>query len=286
MSSISNLDSKRTAARRRNSAAARRYCARRAQQGLTLVELMVGLLLALFCIATAIAVLASSRGISGSVNELSALQQQASFAMRVMSMQFRQAGALSLVRAPGVQLYGFPDSFTGVDASGVEVGGTDGTPSNPGDTVIVATQPATLLPTHNRNCLGQQINTSDPILSTFTLDAGSLRCKTQSRSATGTLGAAVTQPVISNVADFQVAYRVTLGTGGTATTQLKSATAMTAAEWPSVRAVEICLDMQATESSPDAGATYVDCNGNDKALGKHIHLVYRNVFEIRVKGTV
>ena len=49
----------------------------RKQQGLTLVELMVGIAIGLLVIAVAMGSLMVSRGISGTVSDASAIQQQA-----------------------------------------------------------------------------------------------------------------------------------------------------------------------------------------------------------------
>jgi type IV pilus assembly protein PilW len=87
--------------------------------------------------------------------------------------------------------------------------------------------------------------------------------------------------LIQNVAGFQVNYRVLNG----ADSQVLNAKQVEAAQlWASVKAVEICLDMQGTEKMPDAGSSYPDCQGVPRLRNGFVHLVYRNVFDLRVAG--
>ena len=68
----------------------------RLQQGLSMIELLVGLTIGLMTIAVAIGTLMISRQVSGSVSEASQLQQQAAQAFRSIAQQARQAGSLRL----------------------------------------------------------------------------------------------------------------------------------------------------------------------------------------------
>ena len=58
-----------------------------AQRGVTLIELMVGITIGLLTVAVAMGALMVSRGISGTVNDASNIQQQAAYAMRVIGLQ-------------------------------------------------------------------------------------------------------------------------------------------------------------------------------------------------------
>ena len=73
----------------------------RTQQGLTLVELMVGIAIGLLVVAVAMGALMVSRGISGTVSDASGIQQQAAYAMRLIGQQLRQAGSMRLNLNPG-----------------------------------------------------------------------------------------------------------------------------------------------------------------------------------------
>ena len=72
------------------------------QKGVTLIELMVGITLGLLVIATATGALMASRGISSTVSEATTLQQQASYAFRVIGQQIRQAGSMQLDLNPNI----------------------------------------------------------------------------------------------------------------------------------------------------------------------------------------
>ena len=66
------------------------------QHGVTLIELLVGIVIGLLTVAVAMGALMVSRGVTGSVSDSSMLQQQASYAFRVIGQQLRQAGSLRL----------------------------------------------------------------------------------------------------------------------------------------------------------------------------------------------
>ena len=68
----------------------------RTQRGVTLIELMVGLVVGLLVVAAAMGTMMVSRGISGTVSDASNIQQQAAYAMRTIGLQLRQAGSLRL----------------------------------------------------------------------------------------------------------------------------------------------------------------------------------------------
>lgn len=75
-----------------------------AQKGATLIELMVGIAIGLLVVAVAMGALMVSRGVSGTVSDASAIQQQAAYAMRVIGQQTRQAGSLRLNLNPGTMV--------------------------------------------------------------------------------------------------------------------------------------------------------------------------------------
>ena len=66
------------------------------ENGLTLVELLVGISIGLLVIGVATGALLASRGISGTVSDATNIQQQAAYAMRVIGQQVRQSGSLHL----------------------------------------------------------------------------------------------------------------------------------------------------------------------------------------------
>src|SRR5690606_38077148 len=66
------------------------------QRGVTLIELLVGITIGLLTIAVAMGALMVSRGVSGTVSDSALIQQQASYAFRVIGQQLRQAGSVKL----------------------------------------------------------------------------------------------------------------------------------------------------------------------------------------------
>ena len=66
------------------------------QQGVTLLEMLVGLIIGLLVVAVAMGALMVSRSVTGTVSDASGIQQQGSHILRVVGSQLRQAGSLYL----------------------------------------------------------------------------------------------------------------------------------------------------------------------------------------------
>ena len=69
---------------------------RNKQSGVTLIELMVGIAIGLLTIAVAMGAIMVSRGVSGTISDATQIQQQASYAFRVIGQQLRQAASIKL----------------------------------------------------------------------------------------------------------------------------------------------------------------------------------------------
>lgn len=239
-----------------------------------MIELLVGIMLGLLVIGAAIGTLAISRQTSGTVSDVSQLQQQASYALRAIGLQLRQAGSLELVpKAAG-------GPFTFLEFSDPAVEGTDGA-AGASDTLLVGNQPSSLA-TLQRDCLGATIaagTLNNP--STFAVNTN------RELTCLGLPGNPV-QPVIGNVADFQVSYRVNTGTTPAPVFQLFTPTQMigTPARWQRVVAIEVCLDLQGIEPVPDLGATYQNCQAASAARNGRVHFVSRNVFHVRKQNVL
>jgi type IV pilus assembly protein PilW len=287
-----------------------------AQRGVTLIELLVGITIGLLTIAVAMGALMVSRGVSGTVSDASEIQQQASYAFRVIGQQLRQAGSLKLkLSAAKVEgdmtppLVGDPvafetdfsdgvstftlatDTLSGLDAPGAsEYKLTTGyrnfaDPLYRLETPAAATAPFESL---QRNCLGGQGSTA-LVQSRFVLNAATneLRCD----------GNGQVQPIVRNIANFQVRYLVQSAAGtGSPNLRYVSAGAVGApgsAGWAQVFAVEVCLVLYGNESIDlPAGSSYTDCDGatpvNMTALAaprnRRMHMVFRNVYQLRSQG--
>jgi type IV pilus assembly protein PilW len=290
------------------------------QRGVTLVELMVGIAIGLLVVAVAMGALMVSRGVSGTVSDASGIQQQAAYAMRLFGQQLRQAGSMRLNLNPGTVAtevpYLAPVAF---ETTADDPNGYGYNASVAAQTIIGATAPETLTVGFRRytepvfvgateqslarNCLGgpadnplppQPIPTAQRIESVFEFDAASntLRCNGN--------GIGV-QPVLRNVANFQVRYQLqdTTSTPGSATVRMVDAAAV--GNWAQVQGVQVCLVLYGNEAidlprlpNPplnDPSTSYTDCGGNPVDLrslignrAQRMHMAFRNVFEIRSHG--
>lgn len=259
---------------------------RRMQAGLTLVELLVGVVIGLMTIAVALGALLVSRGVSGSVSDASFLQQQAAHALRVIGLQARQAGSLRLNLEPE----GLGDALSPVAFELVFDRSQDAIASDSNDSVALGYQnyteqvvgsatPQSLL----RDCLGREVS-GDMVRSAFRLrqgtgqDSGELVCEV----ADGDV-----QVVIGNVRDFQVRYllqqRDTAGN-----TLVRRVDAGGVSDWAQVTGLEVCLELQGEERVDTAGASYRSCGWQPGAaptpMGDRMRLVFRNSFQLRSQG--
>ena len=266
------------------------------QSGVTLIELLVGLVIGLLVVVVALGTLVVSRQVSSTVTETSQLQQQAAYAFRIIGQQVRQASSIKLNLAYGLPAgtaFDAADTVafeTGFDRKTKSIGGVD-TPAtgqyklslgyqNYEEKVFNETVPKSLL----RNCLGEQTPAS-ALTSGFVLSkaagapSGDLSCA----------GSGGAQPLISKVSDFQVRYLVQ--DAGTTSPTITYASATTAsANWPSVFGIEVCLELVGDEVVPTAGATYRDCSWNtgdaEKARGDRLRMVFRNTYQIRSQNGI
>lgn len=289
------------------------------QRGVTLLELLVGLTIGLLTIAVAMGALMVSRGVTGSVSDVSDLQQQASYAFRVIGSQLRQSGSIKLKMSAtkldndtSPPLVGEPVAF--------ETDYTDGTntfalatdtlsgrdsPSaseyklttgyrNYAESVYLRTDPSAPPAPESvlRNCLGGS-GTPTLIQSQFVLNAASNELRCNGLTATGN----DIQPIVRNVANFQVRYLMQ-SAAGTGNPNLRYVNAATVGDpgtpgWAQVFAVEVCLVLYGAEKiNLPAGSTYTDCDGATavdlttlaEPRNRRVHMVFRNVYQLRSQG--
>lgn len=275
------------------------------QQGVTLVELLVGIAIGLLVVAVATGALMVSRGVSGTVSDASGIQQQAAYAMRVIGMQMRQAGSLYLNPNPtGIAAAASEPTYMQAVAFETQATGA-GLPFNPAtDTISAASDTLTAGfrrykdQVHGsvdeqsliRNCLGGPDNASPDMIvqSAFQFVAASneLRCNGNGAGA---------QPIVQNVAEFQLRYLVQDNTvPGKATIKYTNTAPTTTLEWSQVQAVEVCMVLFGNESiDMPAGSNYKTCADANQdmtaltgARAKRMHMRFRNVFQIRSQGLV
>ena len=108
------------------------------------------------------------------------------------------------------------------------------------------------------------------------------------------------QPIVQNVADFQVRYLLQ-DNSNPADTRIQYVDASAVgSNWSRVQAVEVCLVLYGSEPiDMPAGSTYTGC-GNDAtpannlvdmttltgARARRMHIAFRNVFQLRSQGLV
>lgn len=260
------------------------------QKGLTLIELMVGIALGLLVVAVATAALMGIRSVTGTVRDVTGIQQQAAYVMRTFGTQLRQAGSLYLDLGLDSDGDGDISSDTAFhlrssndraifedDAGNVSVSFT-------------GYEEPTFFPYNgpiSRNCLGAPGNiasTTATIESIFTLVDNSLRC-----SGNG----AASQAIADNVAEFQVRYLLQ-GTTSANPTMLYTDAAGVNDNWGQVQGVEVCLVLFGAERIDlPTDASYTGCNGSAVNLTtlaeprtNRMHYVFRNVFQLRSQGLI
>ena len=276
----------------------------RAQHGVSLIELMVGITIGLVTVTVAMGTLMVSRGIWGTVSDASQLQQKAAYAFRVISLQLRQAGSLRLNMAPQqtpggtvpidiadpvafeTKVDGFDpaiDTISGKDAPGTgEFKLTMGYRNYKEPLYAFAADESL-----QRNCLGET-NSDSLIQSKFVLDStlNILRCA----------GSGAAQPFAENVANFQVRYLLQDVTTMPGNPQIRYVNAAAVGtDWRRVQGVEVCLVLYGVESiDMPAGSSYTDCDGTTAvnmttltgARSKRMHMVFRNVYQLRSQGLI
>ena len=278
----------------------------RRQRGVTLIELLVGIVIGLLTVAVAMGALMVSRGISGTVSDASEIQQQGAYAMRVIGQQMRQAGSLRLDLFPAAaQAAAASDAFDHLLPVALEARANSASdtwdPSvntigtkNDGPIVGFAKyneqiSTSTKTPPEEPqafNCLGSAGADGDvATYSNFYLKDGQLRC--------GDGPGGNDQPIVRNVAAFQVRYLMQDITTTPGIPQVNSvASAPTdPASWPKVQAVEICLELFGNETVDlPEGSTYMGCAGPvtystlTGVRARRIHLAFRSIFQLRGQG--
>lgn len=237
-----------------------------------LLELLVGMAIGVMAMGTAIASLFIARNATVAVSDMAQLQQQGAYAMRIIGAQLRQAGSLDLqvasTGAGSLSVFEFVDGFAGLAGGTSFIQGTEGAGTRL-DTLTVGNLPAPLLPSLRFDCLGQSMTARND--ATFAVDKANLRCKASS---------AQNQPLVDGVADFRVSYRVRDGDNVRA---MHASDVQKAGLWPAVTAVEVCLDLQGDEQAPQNDGSYTDCRGKTVARNGRLHLVLRNLFNLRTQ---
>jgi type IV pilus assembly protein PilW len=282
----------------------------RLQRGVTLIELMVGIAIGLLVVAVAVSVLMISRGVSGTVSDSSTIQEQAAYALRMIGSQLRPAGSMSLNLNSGNAAAGnltlapvaFEATATSTDPSVLsydtnqaaqQLSGTATTLAAGYSRNLVNAFSSATPTSFARNCQnGPADDVADlRIESIFSLDTtdNELQC-----SSTNSGGVVTVQPIINNVANFQVRYLLQASSAIGAPTIRYADAAAVGGNWGRVQGVEVCLVLYGDEAiSMPAGTAYTDCDGSTMVdmttlsgiRQNRMHMVFRNVFQLRSQGS-
>lgn len=243
---------------------------RQRQRGLTLIELMIGLLIGMLVSLAAVTSLGFTRMASSTVGDSARLHEDASTAFRVIGHHLRQAGAQRLLDAGAVRVK-FNDAFVGFgDATAPRsIEGVNSTQSGP-DTLSVSHDIEPLIPA--TDCLGnaptakQEEDGFTTLNSVFSVVNGNLQCA----------GSATAKPaaLIQGVEDFQVRYAVR--NGATDTLQYLDAPG----DWGAVEGVMVCLQLVG-ELRGQPATPIVSCNGNPSVQDGRLRRAFWRVFQLR-----
>ncbi len=241
------------------------------EAGVSLIELLVGLVIGAIVSVAAVSSFGSTRSASATVGDSTRLQQDAAMAFRTIAHHIRQAGAVRLIDN-GSGLVTFTDEFEGYGSSSEPqaLQGTDGGDDDPDVLEISHGSEVSLSAT---DCLGQNVAANVDIDNRFELDVvnQSLRCE-------GSGSPNFPGPLIAGVEDFQVRY----GRRINGNLQYQDANAAwTATDWNSVEAIMVCLRMVG-QVGGHTGQNIAGCrNGEVIADDGRIRRVFVRVFSLR-----
>lgn len=283
----------------------------RREQGITLIELLVGIVIGLLTVVVAMGALLVSRTVSGTVSDASQMQQQAANAFRIIGQQMRQAGSLKLnlaAQKPEGSAIDMADKV----AFETKVGDFDPVNTIRGKASPASTEYSVTVAFRNyaepvytaasdtslfRNCLGRTTSAS-LIQSAFTLYVNPDDSSQRELRCDGAVpgGAADPQAIAQNVANFQVRYLLQADAAPFGNPQIRYVDADgVGADWTKVTAVEVCLVLYGNETvEMPSGTSYTDCDNSTSVdmttlaapRKNRAHLVFRNVYQLRSQGLV
>ncbi len=257
------------------------------QRGVSLIELLIGLVIGLLVVVAAMGSLVYTRASSLLIGDSTRLQQEAATAFRIIGGVARQAGARHLEDAPGAGRVVFNPQYAGYGVRPdtrhpLSIKGTDGASNKP-DTLEIGRDPG-VWEAEGIDCLGEATNkglstkggtdddTPKEITNAFSVVADRLRCD-GSGPTKGAYG------VVSGVEDFQVWY----GLREENTLRYVTATALNGAipsPWDRVEALRICLRLVG-ESRNQPGALTLGCHGEAVDNDGRLRRTFFRVFKLR-----
>ena len=250
----------------------------RRNQGFTLIELMVTLVISLLVLMAGISFYMMSRSSYDTINDNANLEERGNFALSVMMRLMRQTSYIPVINNGGGMMYvpdamilGLDNCSNPNDSETLACGA--GTSINGSDAVLVryfgvGQQADITLPDESVvDCSGQGVAGPTDIdsaasqrgLSILFIGNGangkpSLMCKYRDRAANGKESTTVfhTQELVPGVEAMQLLYGLSTNGDDVPDTYVTAST-MNNSDWPNVRAVKIALVVRADASSADAG---------------------------------
>lgn len=260
------------------------------QSGLSLIELMVGVVIGLMVVMAGLGTMVLSKSAGTTIADTSALTAQANNIMRQVTFFTRQTGAVEVRPRtdldpdykPRYYIGNSDDPVTPTFISGQNAVGT-GTPATDSITVWMEHRGNAV----TRDCLGEAPGTEPaPGMwtgNTFAVTAGKLQCQTRWATPTNqsTAPATNTQPIADNVEDFQIRYL--RQDPATMLTRWVDASGLTTPDqWSEVIAVELCLQIRGeTDYGALMAGTYTDCAGANQNQSQFLRLVLRHTVQLR-----
>ena len=261
---------------------------RNKEKGVTLIELLVGLTIGLLTVSVGLGAIMISRGVTTTVSDTTILQQQASYAFRIIGQQLRQAGgrplntvadprdAATFVQPNAISLSTLPP-IAGLDNPTASqfvislryVNASESVyPSPPSSTPITGYLTS--------DCIG-----SNPGIASAPIILNELRKNGTDLECSNSIGNV--QPVIGNLADLQIRYLQQKLNIADNQPQFRYASAanMAPTDWPEVYGIEVCLELEGDQFIDTVGASYTKCDGTTATRGNKLRMVFKNIFHIR-----
>lgn len=245
---------------------------RKTQQGLGLVEILIGLAIGLLVVAAALGTLASVRSSATASNESTRMQELADSTFRVLGHHLRQSGSIRLIRPTEsptgtVRFAGFVDSqgapLQALNAVNGAAGASDTlTIAYHGDDTMLSSDCNGGLPAPPADA-GAAF--AAPIVNIFSVQGNELVC--QSWPQVGAFG------LVQGVEDFELMF---LERSGSDSRYLAVPN-----DWASVVAVSVCVQF-VSASGGFVNHGYLDCQGNPAvSVDGQLRRSFTRVFQMR-----
>lgn len=250
------------------------------QQGLSLIELMIAVVLGLMILSSLGYILVGSHGTYRSHSASAHVMDTGRNAMNFIAYNIRVAGRAEITPLA-------TDKRTEMPAGSVPITGTDGVGDGDPDTLVVNYQLSTLNGGSIEDCNGNgaaiaksnilaangsTLGQYGTVQNTINLNGTDLRC-------TGN-GAVTPQPVAEGIEDLQFLYGVDTSGNDAVDSWL---TASNVSNWSQVVAVQVCMMVRSIEDGVlDAAQTLTNCLGKSvTANDRRLRRVFTSVFVMR-----